>query len=564
MAILVNLLSALTLCLFCLNLSASEQPLRLQVSSDGSAPYRSVQQALDALPASNEWALIEIGPGIYKEKLYLTRDKVVLAGSGKTSTTIEFAELRKNHLKQQPDDWGSAVVNIKASDIVLLDLTVFNSYGALHGDHDHQFAIRGFEQASRIITDQCRVIAGGADSLSLWNKQGLYYHSNCYFEGHVDYVCPRGTAWIKQSQFYSQATEASLWHDGELDKNAKLVVTDSGFSGIQGFLLGRRHYDAQFYLQNNQYSPLMADKPIFRKTYPDEPSRDRANLWGERSYFSGSSGASYGWLQNNWPKAVSQITEDWVYQGQWQPEQLLKTIRSWLNSKAQPMPAKLYLVGDSTLSDKTNLAYPERGWGQLLPEFMLPQLQVVNLAANGRSTLRFLNEGRWQMLIDELQAGDYVLIQFGHNDQKQDDPKRYADVNTRYPELLQQFIREVKAKAAIPMLASSICRRNFKGKTLERDLAAYAAQAKQQAELAQIDFFDLQQHSCDLWQDLGPDGSQPYFIQVPAGLYQKFPDGKTDNTHLSVQGASKVAQLFVKELQKQQHPLASYIYRTKL
>jgi pectinesterase len=564
MAGFFKLLSSLALCLFCLNLHASEQPLRVQVALDGSAPFRSVQQALDSLPATKQWALIEIGPGIYKEKLYLTRDKVVLAGSGKTSTTIEYPELRKNYLKQQPDDWGSAVVNIKAADIVLLDLTVFNSYGALYGDHDHQFAIRGFEQASRIITDQCRVIAGGADSLSLWNKQGLYYHSNCYFEGHVDYVCPRGTAWIKQSQFYSQATEASLWHDGELDQKAKLVVTDSKLSGIQGFLLGRRHYDAQFYLQNNQYSPLMANKPIFRKTYPDEPSRDRANLWGERSYFSGSSGASYGWLQNNWPKAVSQITEDWVYQGQWQPEQLLKTIRSWLNSKAQPMPAKLYLVGDSTMSDKTNLAYPERGWGQLLPEFMLPQLQVMNLAANGRSTLRFLNEGRWQMLIDELQAGDYVLIQFGHNDQKQDDPKRYAEVTTRYPELLQQFIREVKAKAAIPMLASSICRRNFKGNSLERDLAAYAAQAKQQAELAQVDFFDLQQHSCDLWQELGPVGSQPYFIQVPAGLYQKFPDGKTDNTHLSVQGASKVAQLFALELQKQQHALAQYIYRTKL
>src|SRR5690606_4126567 len=137
--------------------------------------------------------------------------------------------------------------------------------------------------------------------------------------------------------------------------------------------------------------------------------------------------------------------------------------------------------------------------------------------------------GRWQMLLDELQAGDYVLIQFGHNDQKQEDPKRYAEVNTRYPQLLQRFIREVKAKAAIPILASSICRRNFKGNNLERDLAAYAAQAKQQAELAQIDFFDLQQQSCDLWQTLGPAGSQPYFIQVPAGLYQKFPEGKTDN-----------------------------------
>ncbi len=88
-------LGALAFNLFCLSLHASEQPLRLQVALDGSAPFRSVQQALDSLPATKQWALIEIGPGIYKEKLYLTRDKVVLAGSGKTSTTIEYPELRK-------------------------------------------------------------------------------------------------------------------------------------------------------------------------------------------------------------------------------------------------------------------------------------------------------------------------------------------------------------------------------------------------------------------------------------------------------------------------------------
>lgn len=242
---------------------------------------------------------------------------------------------------------------------------------------------------------------------------------------------------------------------------------------------------------------------------------------------------------------------------------------SHLTAKEQAYPAlakaKLHLVGDSTMSFKPELAYPERGWGQLLPEFMLPQLSIVNHAANGRSTRRFINEGRWQLLLSDIQAGDYVLIQFGHNDQKQDDPARFAAAKGDYQVFLRRFITELKARKAIPMLASSICRRNFSADgELKRDLAEYAKAAAQVATTEQVAFFDLQQQSCDFIEQQGPAGSQPYFIQVPADLYAKFPEGKVDNTHLTLQGASKIAQLFVRELTAQQHPLAAYIYRELL
>jgi lysophospholipase L1-like esterase len=233
-------------------------------------------------------------------------------------------------------------------------------------------------------------------------------------------------------------------------------------------------------------------------------------------------------------------------------------------STDQPSP-RLHLVGDSTMADKVNLAYPERGWGQLLPQFMLPELSIINHAANGRSTLRFLNEGRWQLLLTELKAGDYVLIQFGHNDQKQDDPSRYAAVDSTYPQLLSRFIAEVRAKDAIPMLATPICRRSFaeNGK-LENNLADYAAAMRQVAAQQKVSLFDLNAQSCAAISSFGPSASQAYFIQVPAGLYQKFPDGKTDNTHLNTQGASWIAQLFVRELKTQQHPLAALVWRELL
>ncbi len=231
---------------------------------------------------------------------------------------------------------------------------------------------------------------------------------------------------------------------------------------------------------------------------------------------------------------------------------------------AMPAP-RLHLVGDSTMADKVNLAYPERGWGQLLPEFMLPQLSIINHAANGRSTLRFFNEGRWQLLLTELKAGDYVLIQFGHNDQKQDDASRYAAADSTFPTLLSRFIAEIRAKEAMPMLATPICRRSFNAQgQLENNLSEYAEATRKVASHEKVPLFDLNAQSCADLSRFGLAASQAYFIQVPAGLYQQFPDGKIDNTHLNAQGASWIAQLFVRELKKQQHPLAALVWRELL
>ncbi len=230
-----------------------------------------------------------------------------------------------------------------------------------------------------------------------------------------------------------------------------------------------------------------------------------------------------------------------------------------------PTRVALHLVGDSTMADKPNLAYPERGWGQLLPEFMNEELEIVNHAANGRSTRRFINEGRWALVLSELKAGDYVLIQFGHNDQKVDDPARYASVDKDYPAFLKQYIADVRAKDAIPMIASSICRRHFDNEgNLQRKLIDYASAAKKVAEQEDVAFFDLNDQTCGFLKEIGEPASQQYFIQVPPDLYTRYPDGKVDNTHLNVVGASKVAQFFIRDLRSRKHPLANYVYRDSL
>ncbi|BFT29963.1 hypothetical protein D210916BOD24_11390 [Alteromonas sp. D210916BOD_24] len=238
---------------------------------------------------------------------------------------------------------------------------------------------------------------------------------------------------------------------------------------------------------------------------------------------------------------------------------------SLASANSYTKPVTLHLVGDSTMSDKPMLSYPERGWGQLLPEFLLPTLKVKNHAANGRSTKRFADEGRWQVLLSELSQGDFVVIQFGHNDQKQSDPVRYADAEEAYPRYLDSFITDVNAKGAHVLIASSICRRHFDEQgQLKRTLTDYALAARKVAEKNAVPFVPMNNVTCEFLETIGEKKSNDYFIKVPADLYARYPQGKTDNTHLNVVGAAKVAQLFVREIVTSGHPLSQYIYRDSL
>lgn len=228
-------------------------------------------------------------------------------------------------------------------------------------------------------------------------------------------------------------------------------------------------------------------------------------------------------------------------------------------------PVTLHLVGDSTMSNKPMLSYPERGWGQLLPEFMLPTINIRNHAANGRSTKRFVDEGRWKVLLSEVSKGDYVVIQFGHNDQKVEDPARYADAENAYPTYLTRFVGDVEKKGANVLIASSICRRHFdEAGNLKRTLVDYAKAAKKIAKESNVPFVAMNKVTCEFLAEIGEAASNQYFIKVPPDLYARYPKGKLDNTHLNVVGAAKVAQFFVRELIKLEHPLTRYVYKDNL
>ena len=312
----------------------------LVVAKDGTGDFATIQEALNSIPQNHQnYFTVFIKEGIYNEKIFIEQSNLVICGESRESTIIEFAELRKNWRKNNnDDDYGSGVVNIKknVTDILFKSFTIINNFGRLYGDHDHAFAIRGFEGVTRIILDDCSVISDGGDTVSLWNTDdGMYYHRNCYFEGWVDYVCPRGYCMIENSKFYGHNLTASIWHDGSKNEDHKFVIKNSRFDGVENFPLGRFHRDAQFYLIDCTFSSNMADKQIFFAL--SNPTRTLQ--WGEdRVYFSNCEvdGKDYSWLSDNLDKSKEhptkeEITEDWIFNGLWNPTKVLEHIDSELS-----------------------------------------------------------------------------------------------------------------------------------------------------------------------------------------------------------------------------------------
>lgn len=208
-------------------------------------------------------------------------------------------------------------------------------------------------------------------------------------------------------------------------------------------------------------------------------------------------------------------------------------------------PVRVFLAGDSTMAPKPPPpGNPERGWGEALEFFFDEGVQVVNCALNGRSTLSFRTEGHWTRLLDDLRAGDWVIIQFGHNDSKESDPSRYAAPQTAYRANLECFIDEVRERDAHPILATPIVRRKFlESGELIATHGDYPAVVREVAAATNVPLLDLQKTTWAEVQEMGVEASKEVYLWVPGGHFARFPDGRKDNTHLTLKGASLVAQM---------------------
>ena len=222
----------------------------------------------------------------------------------------------------------------------------------------------------------------------------------------------------------------------------------------------------------------------------------------------------------------------------------------------------IFMIGDSTMADKSLTGgNPERGWGQMLPGYLSEEIRVDNHAVNGRSSKSFIDEGRWEKVISQVKKGDYVFIQFGHNDEKSD-PKRYTVPGTTFDENLKRFVNETRAKGGIPVLFNSIVRRNFgtaDGNKLIDTHGAYLDSPRNVAKELGVAFVDMNKVTHDFVEGMGPVESKKLFMWVPANQVAAIPKGREDNTHLNVYGGRVVAGLAMDAIAKEVPELAKYV-----
>lgn len=220
---------------------------------------------------------------------------------------------------------------------------------------------------------------------------------------------------------------------------------------------------------------------------------------------------------------------------------------------------RVFLAGDSTMADKP-LDLPERGWGMALGALLDPAVKVDNRAMNGRSTKSFLDEGRWAKLAADLAPGDFVIIQFSHNDEKREDPKRYTDPAGSFRENLRRFIAETRAKGATPLLATPVCRRKFDaaGKLVPTH-GAYPEAVRAVAREEGAPLLELEDATARWLQAAGDVPSRRFFMWIAPGSHPRIPEGRKDDTHFVAAGAEAVALLAASEIRAHAPSLARWL-----
>lgn len=317
------------------------QVKKITVAKSGKADFNSIQGAINSLQDSSVTPrVIYIKNGVYREKIYLEKNNIVLEGESRDNTIITQAIARDEWRCSHNEDWGVATLNISSSDISLQNLSVINSYGF---DNDkekliycpsdsskqhirtitrngHQMALRTMN-GSRIKAVNCHFKAYAGDTVSPWNTEnGMFYFKDCIMEGGVDFYCPRGWAYAENCRFITHTGDAAIWHDGSKYKESKTVLVNCSFEGYNGFKLGRYHRDAQFYLLNCNFANNMADKPIYRVAAGNDIK------WGERIYYYNCkrNAGDYAWYKDNLQTAPGNpspaaINANWVFGERWDP-----------------------------------------------------------------------------------------------------------------------------------------------------------------------------------------------------------------------------------------------------
>ena len=309
---------------------------KIVVDINGGGDFKTIQEAINSLEASsNTPRIILIRKGLYQEKLFIEKSNIVFEGEDKEKTIITAAIARDEWRCEHKDDWGVATMNVRANDITLINLTIVNSFGfdfkeekiidcpldsvnkqKKIGKNGHQMALRAMN-CTKLKAVNCYFRSLAGDTVSPWETEnGMWYFKDCVMEGGVDFYCPRGWAWAENCEFITHGGTAAIWHDGSANQDSKTVLVNCSFKGFDGFMLGRYHRDAQFYLINSVFADNMRDSAIYRVP------TNNVIQWGHRVYYYNChrKTGDYKWFADNINKElVNKINVAWVFGNRWKP-----------------------------------------------------------------------------------------------------------------------------------------------------------------------------------------------------------------------------------------------------
>lgn len=402
------------------------------VAADGSGEFKSIHDAVHSIPRTNrERKIIFVKNGVYTEQVRVDAACITLRGESRAGTRLEFSRANTDRTPGR----GQAVLDLSATahDFVLENFTVQNTHGQLG---IHAFAIFGL--ADRTVLLDSDILSQGNDTLSLWRGRaenqaavdaamagdssrvwrdaGRYYHARLNVRGSVDFICPRGWCFMRDSTItqVNPGATAAIWHDGANNPDKKFVLRNCAFDGPPDWYLARRHHDAHFYLLDCTFSAAMRDKAPYRVIYPlagGPPTEadkkrnadyDRTNVFGERAYFHDSHriGGDYPWHRDNLASAPGapkpeQITAAWTFANSWDPERTDEPRIISLRHQAQPDRLIVTFSEVVTARGKPRLVFPNGDFAHLLSGSGTTTLEFSspNAAFSGTTPRLDLNGG---------------------------------------------------------------------------------------------------------------------------------------------------------------------------
>ena len=545
----------------------------ITVDKNGSGDYTTIQQAVDAASAG---ALILVREGVYDEKLVVHKPDLRIVGESRKNTVLTHSDYAKMLFEDGTEQgtFCTYTLLVCADGVTIENMTVRNDAGP--GKIVGQ-AVAVYAAADRCSFRSCDMIAnqdtlfcgpasektarvslpydiGPLDSPGDCGELGRrVYFEDCFIRGDIDFIFGSYRCWFerctlfcndrgaKVNGYYTAANTpweqpyGFIFHECELTGDAAegTVLLGRPWRGGAHTLFIKCKMGACVHPAG--WQDWDAERPVTRR-------------YGE--YKNVGPGAD---LTARHPNS-SILTDE---------EAATVTLEAVLGGKdgwnpMKPAPS-IFIAGDSTACDYPEDVYPRMGWGMMLHEFLDDVVNVYNEASSGRSTKSFINERRLENISHCIRSGDMLMIQFGHNDEKLEDPARGTYPDSTFPENLRIFIDTARSAGAYPVLLTSIVRRHFdeNGK-LKMTHGDYPDAMRKVAKEENVPLLDTELRTFELVSKLGEEKSKALYNHQPIG-HPNYPDGSADNTHLSRDGAEAVARIVAELMVDQGLPLSEHI-----